>query len=110
LSTNTKYLTTIAVLFTIATVIFVPGNVFAANPNTNDPSGWGKLTSGSATTDTGSIGEHSSNPPFEVTPEPGRTGLGNVLQEVTQNPDASKHPSELGEFLCTNFPGVSPCP
>ena len=42
---NIKYMTTIAVLAAIAAVVFVPGNVPAANPNTDNPSGWGKLTS-----------------------------------------------------------------
>lgn len=107
---NIKYMTTIAVLSAMAAVMFVPGNVLAGNPNTDNPSEWGELTSGAASTDGRSFGEHASNPPFEVTPEPGRTGLGNILQAVTGDPDASKHPSELGEFLCTNFPGVSPCP
>lgn len=76
----------------------------AANPNTDNPSGWGKLTSRSATTDQGSIGDHASS---QDSP---RLGLGNVLGALTDNPDASKHPSELGEFLCTTFPGTSPCP
>ena len=59
------------------------------------------------TTDGRTFGDHAVNPPFEVTPDqPGRTGLGNILQEVTNNDDASKHPSELGSFLCyQNFPG-----
>jgi hypothetical protein len=108
---NITYVTTIAVLAAIAAVVFVPGNVLAANPNTDNPSGWGKLTSGAATTDGRAFGHHAANPPFEVTPDqPGRTGLANILQEVTNNDDASKHPSELGSFLCTNFPGTSPCP
>jgi hypothetical protein len=44
-------------------VVFVPGNVLAANPNTDTPSGWGKLTSGAATTVGNAFGEHSSSPP-----------------------------------------------
>ena len=108
---NRKYMATIGILSAIAAVMFVPGNALAGNPNTDKPSEWGKLTSGAATTDGRAFGEHASNPPFEVTPdEPGRTGLANILQAVTGDPDASKHPSELGQFLCTNFPGTSPCP
>ena len=76
----------------------------AANPNTDNPSGWGKLTSGAATTDGRAFGDHASS---QDSP---RLGLGNVLGALTDNPDASKHPSELGEFLCTTFPGTSPCP
>jgi hypothetical protein len=108
---NRKYIATIGILSAIAAVMVIPGNAFAANPNTSNPSGWGKLTSGAATTDGRAFGDHAANPPFEVTPDqPGRTGLANILQEVTNNDDASKHPSELGSFLCTNFPGTSPCP
>ena len=84
--------------------MFVPGNVLAANLNTDDPSGWGKLTSGAATTDGSAFGGHASS---QDTP---RFGLGNILSAVTGDPDASKHPSELGQSLCTAFSGVFPCP
>ena len=54
---NLKYMTTIAVLSAIAAVVFVPGNVLAANPNMDNPSGLGKLTSGAASTDGTAFGE-----------------------------------------------------
>jgi hypothetical protein len=101
---NIKYMTTIAVLAAIAAVVFVPGNVLAANPNTDNPSGWGKLTSGAATTDGSAFGGHASS---QDTP---RLGLGNVLSAVTGDPDASKHPSELGQFLCSDPNAPFPCP
>lgn len=87
-----------------STIVIGTGFVFAANPNTDDPSGWGKLTSGAAKSDGSAFGEHASS---QDTP---RLGLGNVLGEITNNPDASKHPSELGQFLCANNPGIFPCP
>ena len=83
--------------------------VFAANPNTDNPSGWGKLTSGAASTDGKSFGEHASTPPaVDLTPDrPGRAGIGNINPLL--DPDGSKHPSELGQSLCTAFPGQFPC-
>jgi hypothetical protein len=82
----------------------------AANPNTDNPSGWGKLTSGAATTDGQAFGEHSSSPPpVDLTPDrEGRAGIGNINPLL--DPDGSKHPSELGQSLCTTFPGTFPCP
>jgi hypothetical protein len=88
----------------VATVILLVSNSAFANSQTDNPSGWGKLTSGAATSDGSSFGDHASS---QDTP---RLGLGNVLGEITNNPDASKHPSELGQFLCSNFPGTFPCP
>lgn len=109
---NIKYVTTIAVLAAIAAVVFVPGNVLAANPNTDNPSGWGKLTSSAASTDGKTFGEHASSPPaVDLTPDrPGRAGIGNINPILTGDPDSSKHPSELGQSLCTAFPGTFPCP
>lgn len=109
---NIKYVTTIAVLAAIAAIVFIPGNVLAANPNTDNPSGWGKLTSGAATTDGKAFGEHASSPPpVDLTPDrPGRAGIGNINPILTDDPDSSKHPSELGQSLCTAFSGVFPCP
>ena len=109
---NIKYMTAIAVLAAIAAVVFIPGNVLAANPNTDNPSGWGKLTSGAASTDGKAFGEHASTPPaVDLTPDrPGRAGIGNINPILTGDPDSSKHPSELGQSLCTAFPGTFPCP
>jgi hypothetical protein len=95
---------TIAATTIVATVLMLASQNAFANPQTDDPSGWGKLTSGAATSDGKSFGDHASS---QDTP---RLGLGNVLGEITQNPDASKHPSELGQFLCSTFPGTFPCP
>ena len=94
---NINYMTTIAVLAAIAAVVFVPGNVLAANPNTDNPSGWGKLTSGAASTDGKAFGEHASTPPaVDLTPDrPGRAGIGNINPILTGDPDPSKHQSEL---------------
>jgi len=112
LDMNVNYITTIAVLAAIAAVVFIPGNVLAANPNTDNPSGWGKLTSGAASTDGKAFGEHASTPPaVDLTPDrPGRAGIGNINPILTGDPDSSKHPSELGQSLCTAFPGTFPCP
>src|SRR4029078_4276871 len=108
---NFTYVTTIAVLAAIVALVFVPGNVLAANPNTDNPSGWGKLTSGAAPTDGKGLGEHASSPPaVDLTPDrPGRAGIGNINPILT-GADSSKHPSELGQSLCTAFPGTFPCP
>ena len=86
--------------------------VYAANPNTDNPSGWGKLTSGAASTDGREFGEHASSPPpVDLTPDrEGRAGIGNINPILTGDPDASKHPSELGQNLCNTFPGTFPCP
>ena len=80
------------------------------NPNTNNPSEWGKLTSGAATTDGKAFGEQASSPPaVDLTPDrPGRAGVGNINPILTGDPDSSKHPSELGQSLCTAFPGTFP--
>ncbi len=98
-----KAITIASTLAVLATILFSSGNVFA-NPQTDNPSGWGKLTSGAAQSDGKSFGDHASS---QDTP---RLGLGNVLSAVTGDPDASKHPSELGQFLCSNFAGTFPCP
>jgi hypothetical protein len=109
---NTKYIATIGILSAIAAVMVIPGNALAANPNTDNPSGWGKLTSGAAKTDGKAFGEHASSPPaVDLTPDrPGRAGIGNINSILTGNPDSSKHPSELGQSLCTAFSGTFPCP
>ena len=98
---NSKHMTTIAVLAAFAAVVFVPGNVLAANPNTDNPSGWGQLTSGAATTDGNALGEHSSSPPaVDLTPDrPGQAGVGNINPILTGDPDSSKNPSEVGQSL-----------
>ena len=57
---NFKYMTAIAVFAAIAAIVFVPGNVLARNPNTDNPSGWGKLTSGATTTDGSAFGRSAS--------------------------------------------------
>jgi hypothetical protein len=99
---NAKLMAALA-MTAITAMLFTAGNVFA-NPQTDDPSGWGKLTSGAASSDGKSFGDHASS---QDTP---RLGLGNVLGAVTGDSDASKHPSELGQFLCSNFAGTFPCP
>jgi hypothetical protein len=104
----------ILIVFTIAATLSVgTGSVaFGANPNTDNPSGWGKLTSGAATTDGQAFGDHSSSPPpVDLTPDrDGRAGIGNINPILTDDPEASKHPSELGQNLCAAFPGTFPCP
>ena len=104
---------TLVVLTVVTTLAVGAGSaVFAANPNTDNPSGWGKLTSGAASTDGRAFGEHASTPPpVDLTPDrEGRAGIGNINPILTGNPDASKHPSELGQSLCSAFPGTFPCP
>lgn len=107
-----KIVQNLAVFMAFAALTVGIGQVFAANPNTDNPSGWGKLTSGAATTDGKTFGEHASSPPpVDLTPDrPGRAGIGNINPILTNDPDASKHPSELGQTLCSAFPGTFPCP
>ena len=110
---NIKYMTTIAVLATQSPrLCSFQETYLAANPNTDNPSGWGKLTSSAASTDGKTFGEHASSPPaVDLTPDrPGRAGIGNINPILTGDPDSSKHPSELGQSLCTAFPGTFPCP
>jgi hypothetical protein len=99
-----------AALSSIGVMLVQPA--LAVNPNTDNPSGWGKLTSGAASTDGQAFGDHSSSPPpVDLTPDrEGRAGIGNINPTLTGDPDASKHPSELGQTLCTTFPGTFPCP
>jgi len=107
-----KTIHTLAVFSIVAILGVGAGSAFAANPNTDNPSGWGKLTSGAATTDGKAFGDHASSPPpVDLTPDrPGRAGIGNINPILTGDPDSSKHPSELGQSLCTAFPGTFPCP
>ena len=62
----------------------------------------GKTHLGRSTTDGSAFGGHASS---QDTP---RFGLGNVLSAVTGDPDASKHPSELGQALCSDPNAPSP--
>lgn len=75
------------------------------NPNTDDPNRWGEITSGVAREDGKEFGDHASG---EDTP---RVGLPNILDSDKPDGDAggNKHPSELGEFLCDNFPDSVGC-
>jgi hypothetical protein len=84
-----------AVIVAMAAVFLVPGNVFAAKPD--NPSGWGDLTSGAASSDGQLFGDHASS---QDTP---RVGIPNALGGDPE------HPSVVGEFLCTNIGGF-PCP
>jgi hypothetical protein len=77
----------------------------AGNPNTDDPNRWGEITSGAAQEDGKDFGDHASG---EDTP---RVGLPNILDSDKPDGDAggNKHPSELGKFLCDNFPDSAGC-
>ena len=61
------------------------------------PNTWGGAASGLG--QSGQMGGHASNP-GEVDPQPGREGLGNVLDPQQPNSPGAKHPSNLPGALC----------
>ena len=101
---------TAVVLSLIGTVNAPMGNtVFASTEN--DKNDFGEAARGLAqsedTTDpddppSSEMGEHSSNPPFELDPDPGREGIGNVGEFLCGE---RLHPSETARVL-----GGGDCP
>ena len=72
------------------------------NPQTDNPSAFGQ---GASSFPPGGMGEHSSYFAGED-----RLGIGNVLNQGDPNySPLSKHPGELAEYLCTNYPNEPGC-
>ena len=81
--------------------------VYAANPNTDDPSFAGQVTSNRAQLEGSDFGAHASDPTGTGPSgdQTGRNGLANALTDRGE----PQHPSEVIGFLCT-IPNTPGCP